>query len=170
MSTIMDDYTIRAAAAAANLAASIDADPDVLHASQDALQAAFGGIEEAEGVRIAKAIGAGLEAVAQITGDYRAWAMAWHYMPSPGRRAAAAEFGARLDAWSVQRQPKPDTPRRRLAKFALKLLRAGTTGRELLRRLNEANATLEDPIPAEVVGEIAVWAARTVMEGRRNAA
>ena len=166
----LDDCTIRAASAAADMAASIDAHPDVLRASCEALQAAFHGIEEAEGVRIAKAVGAGLEAVAEITGDYRAWAKAWHYMPSPGRQAAVAEFAARLDAWSVQNQPKPDTPRRKLAKFAMKLLRAGTTGRELLRRLDEANATMEEPIPAEIVGEIAVWATRTVMEGRRNAA
>ena len=169
MSTVMD-ASARAATAAANLAASIDARPDVLHASQEALQAAFHGIEEAEGVRIAKAIGAGLEAVAEITGDRRAWAMAWHYMPSPGRRAAAADFAARLDAWSVQNQPKPDTPRRKLAKFALKLLRAGTTGRELLRRLDEANATMTEPVSAEMVGEIAVWASRAVTEGRRHAA
>lgn len=164
------DVVLRAANAAADLAASIDSHPDVLRAAQEALQAAFEGIPEDEGIRIAKAVGAGLEAAAKVTGDYRAWARAWHYMPSPGRRAAVAEFTARLDAWCVDNRPKPDTPRRRLAKLALALLRTGTTGRELLRRLDAANATFDEPLPAAAVGEVAVWAAAAVAEGHRHAA
>ncbi len=164
------DAVLRAANAAADMAANIDSRPDVLRASQEALQAAFDGVAEDEGVRIAKAVGDGLEAAAKVTGDYRAWARAWHYMPSPGRRAAVAEFAARLDAWCIQNRPKPDTPRRRLAKLALTLLRAGTTGRALLRRLDAANATFEEPLPAEAIGEVAVWAAATVAEGHRHAA
>lgn len=168
--SICTDTLLRAATAAADMAASIDAHPDVLRATEEALQAAFEGIPEPEGVNIAKAIGEALEAVSQVTGDYRAWARAWHFMPSPGRRAVAAEFAARLDAWTVQHRPKPETPRRRLAKLALTLLRSGTTGRALLHRLDHANATLMEPLSTEAVGEVAVWAARTVTEGHRHAA
>jgi hypothetical protein len=168
--SIATDTLLRAATAAADMAANLDAHPDAQRGTEDALQAAFDGIPEDEGARIAKAIGEALEAVAEVTGDYRAWARAWHFMPSLGRRAAVAEFAARLDAWCVQNRPKPERPRRRLAKFALMLLRAGTTGRELLRRLDDANATFTEPLSAEIVGEVAVWAARAVMEDHRHAA
>lgn len=164
------DTVLRAANAAADMAANIDSHPDVLRAAQEALRAAFDGLAEDEGIRIAKAVGEGLEAAARVTGDYRAWARAWHYMPSPGRRAAVAEFAARLDAWCVQNRRKPDTPRQRLAKLALALLRTGTTGPELLRRLDAANATFDEPLPSQTVGEVAIWAAAAVAEGHRHAA
>ena len=168
--TALDGCMISAMAAAADLAAAIDAGAEELEEKGAALADAFAGTDEDGGVRIAEAIGAGLESVARITGDWRGWATGWHYLPSPGRRAAAADLAQRLDAWSAQRRPQPDTPRKRLARLALALLREGVAGRAALASLDRANATFDEPLTPETIGAVLLWAARAAKEGRPNAA
>jgi len=164
--TALDDVRISALTVAADLAAGIDAGAEGLEEKGAALAGAFADTDEDAGVRI----GAGLESAARISGDWRPWAAAWHFLPSPGRRAAAAELAQRLDAWCVQRRPQPHTPRQRLARLALALLREGVAGRAALARLDEANATLDEPLTAEAVGQVLVWAGRVANEDRANAA
>jgi len=168
--TARDACLVSAMAAAADLAAGIDADAEVLEEKGAALAAAFSDTDEDAGVRIAEAIGAGLESAARISGDWHPWATAWHFLPSPGRRAAAAELAQRLDAWCVQRRSPPPTPRQRLARMALALLREGVAGRAALLKLDQANATLDQPLPAEAVGAVLIWAGRVANEDRANAA
>jgi len=168
--TALDDCMISAMAAAADLAAGIDAGAEALEEKGAALAAAFGGTDEDAGVRIGEAIGAGLESAARISGDWRPWATAWHFLPLPGRRAAAAELAQRLDAWTVQRRPQPHTPRQRLARLALALLREGVGGRAALASLDRANETLDQPLPAEAVGEVLVRAGRIANERRAHVA
>lgn len=98
--------------------------------------------------------------------QWAAWAEALWTEPSEFRSAAGAELWRRLGAWVVPPAPRRETPRRRLARLAVRLLRAGCSGRELLRQLDKAAATLPEPIAAEDVGSVALWAAQAVRETR----
>lgn len=130
----------------------------------------FATTPDADAVRIGKLVSDRLFAHAARTGDFATWAEALHHLPRPGQREAAAEFCARLDAW---RKPAPARPAddgaRRLRGLACQLVRAGTPGRELLRRLDDANATLAAPMSAEQIENVAVWAAKVAKEQSRAA-
>jgi hypothetical protein len=110
----------------------------------------------------------GLEEAARLSDDWRAWAFACNRIPWSHLRAAAAELGERIDAWAAPaNRRRRSTPRRRLAGLALRLLRGGIGGRDLLRQLDAANATFDPPLAADAVGEVAAWAAGEV-RGHRH--
>ncbi len=106
---------------------------------------------------------------ARITGEWGGWAEAQWHLPSSSWRAACREFQSRVAAWATPSRPAPETPRRQLARLAIRLLRTGTTAGELLRQLDAANATLHEPVTSSTVGEVAIWAASAVREDRRHA-
>lgn len=88
--------------------------------------------------------------------------------------AANAEFSARIEAsrrahLATRRAAPPDTPRRRLSRLAVRLLRSGCSGRELLAELDAANAALPAPLDADAVGSVALWASGAVRETRHGA-
>jgi hypothetical protein len=61
----------------------------------------------------------------------------------PGEREAAALFASHIDAWRTPPPARPaDDSARRLRALACRLVRAGAPGRDLLRRLDEADVTL----------------------------
>jgi hypothetical protein len=111
----------------------------------------------------------GLDAAARQTGDWLGWAFAANRIPWSHIRQAAAELQHRVDAWTVPAgRRRVPSPRRRLAGLALRLLRGGAGGRELLHHLALANATLDPPLPPDAVDSVALWAAAAV-KGARHA-
>ncbi len=134
------------------------------------LARAFHGLSDEGADALGRELLAGLELAAELTSDRRAWAFACNRIPWSHWRSAAAELAQRIDAWVVPTQRRRrGTPRSRLASLALRLLRAGTGGRELLRQLDVANATLDPPLRPDDVGAVAVWAAGAV-RGHRHVA
>lgn len=136
----------------------------------DVVRGAFVHLDEPAAVALGKQIAAELFASGQRTGNLKPWAEAQHRLPRPGQREAAQELCRTLDAWRTPPPARPaDDSGRRLRRLACQLVRAGTTGRELLRRLDEADATLPAPLSAEAVGRIAAWAAHTARKGAHDA-
>ena len=131
-------------------------------ADADRLAAAFAGLSGEVADKLGKHLTKGLGTAAGITGDWSAYGFAVNRVPWSHIREPARELQQRIDAWTVAAPRRVDSPRRRLARLAVKLIRAGTPGRDVLRQLDAANATLSEPIAAEAVGAVAVWAARTV--------
>jgi putative DNA primase/helicase len=82
---------------------------------------------------------------------------------SPMTTTAASLFWlARQNGW----RPASETDERRkaTARTAFQLLRRGAASTELLAALYEQNRLRPDPLPACVVDETAIWAARRAME------
>ena len=131
----------------------------------DALHDAFVGLPQGTADALVTRVSADLASAARVSGDYVPWAFAVNRLPWPHMRLPVAEFAQRIDAWTVQERPRPDTPRRRVARLAMRLLRAGVGGRELLRQLDAANSSLDTPLAADVVGDVATWAANAVKAG-----
>lgn len=131
-------------------------------ADADRLAAAFAGLSGEVADKLGKHLAKGLETAAGITGDWSAYGFAVNRVPWSYIREPARELQQRIDAWTVAPPRRVDSPRRRLARLAVKLIRAGTPSRDVLRQLDQANATMEAPIAAEVVGDVARWAATEV--------
>ncbi|MCC6718240.1 MAG: hypothetical protein IT555_10175 [Acetobacteraceae bacterium] len=128
----------------------------------DRLAAAFAGVTGEVADKLGRHLVNGLALVARVTGDWKPYGFAVNRVPWSYQRPAAVDLQQRVDAWTVAKRPQPDSPRRRLARLAMKLIRAGTPGRDVLRQLDQANATMPAPIAAETVGELARWAATEV--------
>lgn len=132
-----------------------------MHGEFEALRESFCGLSDEEAVPLGHAITEQLEEKARATGDWAIWARALHAIPRTGERAAWKAFGDRLAAWARPQRPKATDPgARQLARLALDLIRAGVPSGDVLHRLDDANATLGEPVSAERVGHIAIWAAR----------
>jgi hypothetical protein len=135
-------------------------------ADGDELARAFRGLGDDNADALGRELLAGMEQAAKLTGDWRWWAFACNRIPWSHVRLAGRELGARLDAWAAEpRRMRGAAPRKALAKLALRLLRQGMGGRALLHRLDEANGTLSSPLPADAVGDVALWAAAAVNRG-----
>lgn len=121
--------------------------------------------------RLARAISDKLAQHAAVTRDWSWWAEAQWHLRLPALREAAQPFRERLDAIAraTRRDRAPDPRRRELARAALRLLRAGASGRELLARLDDLNCALPEPLPPDAIGTVALWAAKTVREGAHAA-
>jgi hypothetical protein len=96
-------------------------------------------------------------------------------LPQTAKDRAAADKTAR---WGLDvgrhaeiplREPRPPDPRRRdTARAACRLLRMGVPSAELLDILHEQNGRRSDPLPDQVIGATALWAAKN-MKGRPHA-
>jgi hypothetical protein len=96
-------------------------------------------------------------------GDWTVWAETCWAVALPGLREAGAPFRAKLDASARRRlQHRPDPRRQELARTALRLLRRGTTGRILLTELRQLNSGFDQPLPADAISSVAIWAARAL--------
>lgn len=104
---------------------------------------------------------------AALTGDWRVWAGAQWELRLPVLIEAAQPFRERLDTIGrgTRHDWAPDPRRRKLACAALRTLRSGASGRELLAQLHFVNRALPDPLPSSEISAIALWAARTLREG-----
>jgi hypothetical protein len=124
---------------------------------------AFQGLSNDSADSLGRELLDGLDLAARLSGDRTAWAFAANRVPWSYVRQAAADLQKSVDAWAVptQRRRLP-TPRRHLAGLAVRLVRGGVGGRALLSQLDAANATLPEPLDAEAVGAVAVWAAGAV--------
>lgn len=139
--------------------AAIEDQPGNPSATWQTVGAAFAHFDETTALDLSNAVAERLFASGQRTGSFKAWAAALHHLPRRGQREAAQSFATRVDAWVVRSPAAADVGLRRLRRLACDLIRAGTYGRELLRRLNEANATLASPISSAAIGNVALWAA-----------
>jgi hypothetical protein len=138
------------------LAAAFDRDPA-------GMSRAFHGLSDEGADALGRELLAGAELAGRLSGDLEVWGWACNRVPWSYRRPAAAELQQRMDAWAATAdRRRRSTPRRQLAGLALRLLRGGIGGRELLRQLDAANATLETPLAPDAVGALAVWAAGQV--------
>lgn len=102
---------------------------------------------------------------ATVTGDWRIWAEAQWHLRLPALHTEAEPLRS-LDAIrrNIALARRPDACRRHLAGLAIRLMRHHATGHEMMTRLHGANEAFPEPLPDEVVGQIAIWAARTVRE------
>ena len=134
-----------------------------------AIEAGFRGLPEAQALDLAREITRRLEQHAVASGDWTTWAKALHVLPRPGQREAAQWFVSRLDAWTPPPPPRPvDDRRRRLARLAVRLVKSRMPSVQVIAKLNEANATLPEPLDGDTVYSIALWAASAA--GVKNAA
>jgi hypothetical protein len=122
------------------------------------LQAGLRGLPSDLRFNLARELEAKLARHARCTGDWTTWAETLHYLPHPGRAEAGRELGDRLMAWAAS--PKPNTRWRQLARLAMQRLRGGATARELMAALNDANATLAEPLSGPEIDTVINWAIR----------
>jgi hypothetical protein len=80
--------------------------------------------------------------------------------------AASLFWLARQNGWrpASENDKQPDPRRTETARAAFRLLRKGMASTELLAALHKQNRNRPDPLPAGVVDETAIWAARQAME------
>ena len=85
---------------------------------------------------------------------------------SPMTTTAASLFWlARQNGWRPGREREDQRAHRKeTARSAFRLLRRGVASTELLAALHEQNRSRPDPLPASVVDDTAIWAARQAME------
>ena len=79
------------------------------------------------------------------------------------RRVAVLAGAAERMAPGAEREDQR-AHRKETARSAFRLLRRGVASTELLAALHEQNRSRPDPLPASVVDETAIWAARRAME------
>lgn len=77
--------------------------------------------------------------------------------------AASLFWLARQNGWrpaSENNERQPDPRRKETARSAFRLLRSGVASTELIAALHEQNRKRPDPLPASIVDNTAIWAAR----------
>ena len=79
--------------------------------------------------------------------------------------AASLFWLARQNGWRPASEREDQRAHRKeTARSAFQLLRRGVASTELLAALHEQNRQRPDPLPASVVDDTAIWAARQAME------
>ena len=81
--------------------------------------------------------------------------------------AASLFWLARQNGWrpaSENNERQPDPRRKETARAAFRLLRSGVASTELIAALHEQNRKRPDPLPASIVDNTAIWAARQTKE------
>lgn len=134
-----------------------------------AVSAVFASLPPAIAEEMARAVSAKLQEHAAITGDWTLAAEAAWHLRARHWRDAGAELAAHVDAWRAPPGRPADDRRRRLARLAVRLVKAGSPSLDIIRRLSEANATLEAPLDEQALASVAVWAAKAAGEKRHPA-
>jgi hypothetical protein len=81
--------------------------------------------------------------------------------------ASSLFWKARQNGWrpaSENNEHQPDPRRKETARIAFRLLRSGVASTELIAALHEQNCKRRDPLPASIVDNTAIWAARQAKE------
>jgi hypothetical protein len=127
---------------------------------EDALRFGLAGLVPSMRAPLAAAVADRLAELAREDGHWHTWAWALHLLTPEWHAEAGRELWKRLERWATPQAEVRTDSRRELARLAMRLVRGGVPGREALRRLDEANATLAAPLSSDAVGDLVIWAAR----------